>query len=114
MKKRLTASVITGALLGIVCIIGVGIRMGGLAGEGLFVFAMWYNRVIMGLMIGLAGGWQLIGGSWNRYLRGALLGLLVSLAIFLSTGLRDLPSFFAGIAYGLIIEYVAKRYDDTW
>ncbi|MFP3897028.1 MAG: hypothetical protein ACLFV5_09390, partial [Anaerolineales bacterium] len=95
MKKRLTASLITGALLGIVCIIGVGIRTGKLAGNGLFLLAMWYNRIVMGLMIGLAGGWHLIEGPWNRYLRGGLLGLFVSLAIFLSTGLRDVPAFLA-------------------
>lgn len=111
MKKRLTVSLITGALLGIVCIIGVGIRTGKLGGNGLFLLAMWYNRVVMGLMIGLAGGWQLVDGAWNRYLRGGLLGFLVSLAIFLSTGLRDVPAFLAGIVYGLIIEYVAGRYD---
>lgn len=100
-----------GGLLGIICIVGVGIRTGELAGRALFLFAMWYNRVIMGLMIGLAGGWYLIDGPWNRYLRGVLLGFLVSLAIFLSTGLQDVPAFLAGIVYGPIIEYVVKRYD---
>jgi hypothetical protein len=108
--RRLIVSLISGAALGVVCILGVALRSGSVAGEGLFLIAMWYNRVIMGLVIGLAGRVKLIEGPGNRYLRGAILGLLVSLAIFLSTAMRDVPSFLAGIAYGIIIEYVAARY----
>ncbi|MGA1795473.1 MAG: hypothetical protein ACMUIL_06375 [bacterium] len=109
-KKRLTISVVTGAVLGVICIIGGSVRAGGFAGRGLYLFAMWYNRVIMGLIIGLAGGWRIVNGSLNRYIRGALLGLLVSLAFFLSTGMRDIVAFFAGIVYGVIIEFAARRY----
>ena len=108
--RRLTVSLVSGALLGIVCIVGVGLRSGGFGGNELFLLAMWYNRVIMGLVIGMAGGLGLIDGPGNRYLRGIVLGLAISLAIFLSTELRDVPSFLAGIVYGLIIEYVAARY----
>jgi hypothetical protein len=102
-------SLISGALLGIVCIIGVGLRI-GFAGGGLFLLAMWYNRLVMGLVIGLADELRLVEGPANRYVRGAILGLAISLAIFLSTELRDVPSFLAGIVYGLIIEHVAARY----
>jgi hypothetical protein len=109
MKKRLIVSVITGALLGVICIIGGSIRAGGLRGNELYLIALWYNRVIMGLMIGFAGGWQIVRGGANRYVRGALLGLLVSAAFFLSSGFRDPIAFVAGIVYGLIIEFVAAR-----
>lgn len=108
--RRLFISVASGAVLGIVCILGVGLRSGGFAGQGLFLLAMWYNRLIMGLVIGLADGLRLTDGPGNRYVRGAILGLIVSLAIFLSTEFRDVPSFLAGIVYGLIIEHVAARY----
>jgi len=110
MKKRLTISIVAGALLGIVCIIGGSIRASGFAGSELFLIAMWYNRVIMGLTIGLAGDWQLIEGAANRYLRGILIGLLISAAFFLSTGFQDVLAFFAGLIYGVIIEYVAHRW----
>ncbi len=110
MKKRLMISVGAGAVLGVFCIIGGSVRAGGLAGNELYVLAMWYNRVIIGLVIGLAGQWQLMSGPWNRYIRGGLLGFLVSAAFFLSTELQDGIAFFAGIVYGLIIEYVAQRY----
>lgn len=109
-ERRLGVSLISGAMLGIVCIIGVGLRSGGFAGQGLFLVAMWYNRLLMGLLIGLADKLRLVEGASNRYVRGAVLGLAVSLAIFLSTELRDVPSFLAGIVYGMIIEHVAARY----
>lgn len=110
MNKRLKVSIIAGAALGVVCIIGGSARAGGLAGNERYLLAMWYNRVIIGLMIGLAGHWQIVGGSTNRYVRGGLLGLLVSAAFFVSTDLQDSLAFVAGIVYGPIIEYVAHRY----
>lgn len=75
---------------------------------------MWYNRVIMGMLIGFAGGMTLIKGSTeknlrNAIVRGLLFGILVSFAIFISTEFRDVPALFAGFAYGPIIDLVA-----TW
>jgi hypothetical protein len=110
LSKRLNTSLIAGAVLGVVCIAGLAVRSGGLAGKELYAVALWYNRVIMGLVVGLAGAWQIVQTPANRYLRGALVGLLISAAFFLSTGMRDVVSFLAGIVYGLIIEVVAYRY----
>ncbi|MFW6018031.1 MAG: hypothetical protein ACOCPX_04360 [Halapricum sp.] len=109
MDRRLTIGILTGAFLGIFCILGVGLRT-GFAGNELFLLAMWYNRVILGLVIGLAGGIRLVDSDYNVFLRGLLLGLVVSLAITLTSEFRDWPSFFAGIAYGVIIDWVATRY----
>ena len=107
-KKRLLVSLITGAILGIFCIIGVGARIG--YENYIFLIGMWYNRIVMGLLIGLAGDIQITKGAKNFLFRGALLGLIVSSAIFLSTEFRDIPSFFAGIVYGIIIDYAATKY----
>ncbi len=95
--------------MGIFCIIGVSIRL-GLAGNELFLLATWYNRLLMGLVIGLAGAWQLSKTKSNPLLRGFILGLMVSLALFLSTELRDPIGFAAGIVYGIIIDFVASKY----
>lgn len=108
-KKRILAGIVTGALLGILCIVGVGYRI-GFGGNWNFLVAVWYNRVIMGLVIGLASGFEIISSDKNKYVRGFILGTLVTLAVSLSTWFRDLPSFFAGIAYGVIIDYVATKY----
>jgi hypothetical protein len=82
----------------------------GFSGNEIFLLATWYNRVIMGLLIGLAGGLVLINGKYNYLLRGLLLGLMVSLALFLSTEFGDPVGFIAGIVYGVIIDFFASRY----
>lgn len=108
-SRRIIIATVTGALLGVLCIAGVGYRL-GFAGNWGFLFATWYNRVLMGFLIGIASGFEIVKSRKNVYLRGALIGTLVSAAIFLSTSFRDPISFFAGIAYGVIIDYVATRF----
>ena len=107
-KKRIIISLITGGILGIFCIVGVGNRIG--YENYIFLIAMWYNRVVMGLIIGLADDIQIVKGAKNFLLRGAFLGLFVSSAIFLTSEFRDVPSFFAGIVYGVIIDLIASKY----
>jgi hypothetical protein len=108
-KKRLEIALASGALLGFICILGVNLRFGFRNNE-LFVLATWYNRVIMGLIIGLAGGIILIKNKFNFLIRGLIFGLITSLALFLSTELRDPLGFIAGIFYGVIIDYLASKY----
>jgi len=108
--KRIIIAIITGSILGIFCIIGVSKRL-GLPGNELFLFAIWYNRFLMGTVIGVASDLKIIKTKWNVLLRGGILGLMVTSAFFLSTGFRDVPSFFAGIVYGLIIDYVATKFE---
>ena len=106
MTKKLKVSIISGALLGVICIIGGGTRM-GYSGNGLYLFALWYNRLIMGILIGLTK----MKPGVNGLLNGGFLGLIVSLAFYLSTGMNDLVSFLAGIIYGVIIVAVARKYE---
>lgn len=96
----------TGAVLGVICVIGAQIRS-GFEQEAVYLAAFWYNRVIMGLVIGLA---PRITGGVRLLLRGALLGLLVSFAFFISAGMNDVIGLVAGIIYGIIIEYVGSRF----
>ena len=105
MNKKLTISIISGSLLGIICIIGGGIRM-GFSGNGLYLFALWYNRLIMGILIGLTK----MNSGISGLVKGGFLGMIVSFAFFLSTGMNDVVSFLAGIVYGVIIVAVARRY----
>ncbi|OUJ18990.1 putative membrane protein [Methanonatronarchaeum thermophilum] len=108
-SKRILTAIALGGLLGVLCILGVGVRI-GYAGNEWFLTGMWYNRVIMGGIIGFAGGWTLIPGAqnWlkNAALRGLLLGIFVTSAIAITTGFKDVPSWFAGVAYGVIIDTV--------
>jgi hypothetical protein len=118
-RKRLGIAILAGALLGILCIIGVGARIpGGYLANIVFLIGMWYNRVIMGIIIGFADEIVIIKGEngriWaNSIVRGLFFGIIVSAAIFLSTEFRDIPAFFAGIAYGIIIDLVATAFSRT-
>jgi hypothetical protein len=107
-QKRIVLGLLSGAILGILCIIGVGTRV-GFSGNLVYLIGMWYNRVIMGLVIGLSGKIIIIENNLkqNSILRGAILGLVVTSAIFLSTSFKDIPSFLVGVVYGIIIDYVS-------
>ena len=107
LTKRIKICVVSGAVLGVFCIVGAYVRS-GYQSEAYYLFSLWYNRLLMGLLIGLAGGnlglSKVIG-------RGALFGLIVSFAFYSSIGFKDVVSFLAGIVYGIIIEYIAFKYD---
>ncbi len=105
MTKRLKLALLGGAVLGIVCVVGAYLRSGGTASPT-FIFALWFNRVIIGLVIGAP--WP--ATSRNKSLiRGAILGLLVSFAFYSSTGFKDPISFIAGVVYGVILEAWLSR-----
>jgi hypothetical protein len=100
MNRRMIESLIGGALLGIVCVIGASIRSGFTA-DSIFVFALWFNRLIIGLVIGAP--WPKTNKS-RALIRGGILGLLVSFAFYSATSFVDPVSFGAGIVYGVILE----------
>ena len=104
-SKRMKVSLLAGAALGVVCIIGALIRSGGSSGAG-FLFALWFNRLLMGMVIGLM---EDIKETPRLILRGAVIGLLVSFAFYSADGFGDAVSFLAGIVYGIIIELAARR-----
>ena len=111
--RRIGIATLVGALLGVLCIIGVGTRIaGGIENNIIFLIGMWYNRVIMGLLIGFAGDLTILKSDSeknlaNAVIRGLIFGILVSSAIFLSTEFRDFPGLLAGFAYGPIIDVIA-------
>jgi hypothetical protein len=81
------------------------LRSGGTA-SATFIFALWFNRIIIGLAVGAP--WNTTSKSKNL-LRGAILGLLVSFAFYSSTGFQDHISFIAGLVYGVILEAWLSR-----
>jgi len=105
MNKRMKTALIGGAILGIVCVVGAYIRSGFTASP-VFVFSLWYNRVIIGLAVGAP--WLKTDRN-KALLRGAVLGLMVSFAFYSATGFEDPVSFVAGIVYGVILEWWLTR-----
>ncbi len=110
MNTRLKISLLLGVGLGLICILGVGFRL-GIEGNKLFLLGVWLNRVILGLIIGLAGNIYFIKFKGNTILRGLIFGLLVSFSLAASTDFKDVPGFVAGIIYGPIIDLISSRYE---
>jgi hypothetical protein len=117
--RRIGIATITGALLGILCIIGVGGRIdGGYASNSVYLLGIWYNRLIMGVLIGFAGGCTIIKSEnpnnlGNALIRGLIFGAFVTVAttfFFVPIGGvmgPDILGTIAGLAYGPIIDLVA-------
>lgn len=101
-KKRLITAILFGAILGVFCIIGASVRF-QFERDMFYLSSLWYNRVIMGLIIGLT---PKSGSNIATAFRGALLGTVVSFAFYLGTGMVDHTSFVAGIIYGVIIALI--------
>ena len=109
MRRRIVMGVITGAILGVFCIIGATVRLG----EDFFSnfnFAFWLNRVAMGLFFALLPVEKI---QYKRIVRGLLGGLFISFLFYASTDYRDLMGFFAGGMYGVILEEVLFRLHDN-
>lgn len=83
----------------------------GFVGNELFILATWINRVIMGLVIGLAPYYKIKNTTKNILIRGAFFGLIISASFFIATDFKDTPGFIAGIFYGVIIDYLATRFE---
>lgn len=105
MTKRLKHGLVLASLLGLACVLGAYFRSNGTA-DAQFIFSLWYNRLLIGLVIGAP--WPMKSRT-PSLVRGAFLGLIVSLAFFMSTSFQDPVSFFAGIIYGIIIEEYYQR-----
>ncbi len=100
MNQRLVFGLGLGAILGIVCILGASLRMPGEL-SAVYLFSFWFNRLLMGLVIGLFSKPKNIKLG---LIRGVFLGAFVSFAFYSATEFRDLMGFLAGVVYGIIIE----------
>ena len=114
--KRIGIATLTGAVLGVACIIGVGRRVpGGYAANIGYLIGIWAMRVVLGIIIGLDDGIILIKGEqWEKWvnagIRGTLFGLIVSVAVLLMDQYVGYLTFAMGIAYGTIIDLVATLF----
>ena len=111
--KRLIISTVTGALLGIVCIIGVGLRIeGGYLENIVYLLGIWMSRLVLGVLIGFVEDFTILPSmGWKKWvnagIRGIFFGLLLSVTVLLLDPYYSYTTFAAGIAYGLITDLVA-------
>ncbi len=102
MNKRVYLGIMMGAILGVFCIIGAITRYQE-EPTIIYLFSFWYNRVIIGAMIGLL---PTLKNLKYTLVRGFIVGLLISLAFYSATEFYDLMGFMAGGFYGVIIDTV--------
>jgi hypothetical protein len=110
--KRLLVGAGFGMLLGIFCILGVSQRIPTFVFNDVsYLAAAWYNRVIMGIIIGLAGELELIKNSKtaNSILRGAIIGAIVSVEFGIFGQTLEIMFFFAGIMFGVINDFLTTK-----
>lgn len=105
MNRRLVLSTISGTILGVFCIFGANWRYDNTLSTS-YLFGFWFNRLVMGVMIGLLPPLE---KPLHYIIRGAVVGLFVSFAFYSSTNFLDLTGFLVGAIYGVIIEAVAKK-----
>ena len=107
MTKRLLIATITGAVLGVFCIIGASTRSVEPLSTS-YLFSFWFNRVVMGAFIGLITYQTSLP---LRLLRGLIVGLFISLMFYSATSFSDTIGFLAGGVYGIIIEYISYTFE---
>lgn len=104
--KRIGLALIVGAILGVFCIVGAQSRTEEVLSNS-YLFGFWFNRFLMGFVIGLLPSIDLK----KRLIRGLLVGLFVSFAFYSATNYFDLLGFLVGGVYGVIIEGALYQFD---
>jgi len=102
ITKQFVVSLISGSILGVVCILGASLRMPNSL-SNVYLFAFWFNRFLMGLVLGLV---PLKGRLSIKMVKGVILGLVISFAFYSATDFFDLTGFLVGGVYGVVIVLV--------
>lgn len=111
-KKRMLIALMLAAFFGLGCAYGTSTaEIEGFTPTLPCLATILYGRLLMGFMIGLAGGVAILKGEMrNAVIRGAAIGIISSIAISFYGG----GSIFimAGIVYGIITDVVATRFQE--
>ncbi|MFO8018059.1 MAG: hypothetical protein R6U96_05445 [Promethearchaeia archaeon] len=78
----------------------------------IYLIGAWYNRVVMGALIGLAGEIRIYKGKDsipNSIFRGALIGAFVSAGFAFFQQTLTITYLFAGIGFGALNDVVTTR-----
>lgn len=110
--KRLAIALVVGMLAGIFCAYGTSMaNVPGLVVDFGLLAMIFYNRLLIGLVVGLAGSIVLVKGKMlNAALRGVILGALVSIGISFYGGGEILILF--GMIYGLVADVLATKFGE--
>jgi flagellar biosynthesis protein FliR len=107
MHNRVLVGIISGAVLGVICILGANLRSSEPLGT-VYLLSFWYNRVLIGLVVGLISKNTLK----LRIFHGAVFGTMVSFGFYSATDFQDVVGFIAGIVYGVLIALAIFYFDN--
>jgi hypothetical protein len=110
--KRMLISLIVAALCGVFCAYWTsGVEIPGFEVTIPYLLTIFYNRLLMGFVIGLAGGIRILKKEFlNSIIRGIIIGAIVSIGISFYGGAFAFIS--AGIVYGAITDILATKFDN--
>jgi hypothetical protein len=113
--KRLLYSVILGAISGILCASGAFVLLNtepSIPNISIYLIGAFYNRIIIGFLIGFAEELKIYkekDNMINSIIRGLLLGLIVSIGFAFFNVYINLPFFFMGMVFGILIDLIATK-----
>ncbi|MHC1574632.1 MAG: hypothetical protein ACXQTY_02335 [Candidatus Methanogasteraceae archaeon] len=103
LAKRLVIATILGVLCGLFCMYGTIAKFPEFAADTLFLAGIVYNRALIGIADNI---------DLHPAIRGAVVGVVVSMAmaIFSANGMMPLRGF--GLVYGVLIDVVTSKLED--
>jgi hypothetical protein len=102
LNKRLVMSVILGLVAGLICYLGGKYGAGMVFSKRMLIGTL-LNRTMIGFVIGISA-WKM-----NKYLHGALIGLIVSALMAVFAPLKGAVMIMvAGMIYGIAIEWIVS------
>ncbi|WP_455276710.1 hypothetical protein [[Eubacterium] cellulosolvens] len=108
--KRMLISLVVSALCGVFCAYGTStVEIPGFEVTMPYLLTIFYNRLLMGFVIGLAGSVRILKKeSFNSIIRGIVIGAIISVGIsFYGGGFAFIG---AGILYGALTDFLATRF----
>lgn len=112
---RMIVCLILGAIAGLICAWGTSTApiSKSILTIGFLIY-IWYNRLILGFIIGYADKIKIIKHELgNSIVRGAILGAILSVILIVIPGLAAVSYLYAGIIYGIIIDLIATKFAPT-
>ena len=108
-KNRFQRALITAAIFGIICVLSFVIRF-GYKNNFIYLLALFYNRLLIGVVIGLLS----TNKGFIVLFRGLIIGFLVGLGLYISSEFTDIVAVIGGGVIGLIVDAVASRYTNIF
>jgi len=103
-------SLVVAALCGVFCAYWTsGVEIPGFEITMPYLLTIFYNRLLMGFVIGLAGGVRILKKeSLNSIIRGIIIGAIISVGISFYGGAFAFIG--AGIVYGALTDFLATKF----